>query len=363
MRNRQLLTTLLLAATSAAIDIPTVPTWSTSDHCTDKSLTIPSWIISNYKVTSFGWNDKLQSRQPGCRCNWIDNRHNIVSFTASGSTTITQCAGTDCVSPITHLVYGTLSLPVPLTSAQPSPPAGYNAPTCASVGESQWAVDSAATISFQNYNKGQFKDWYIEDEICRNGDNGDFIVKGVYLRLNVTNNAISHEVTCSFDPDRGHASLPNPLRCTGGNFNEITLDVTWTGTAPNFDLKVEELWYCLEKPEANVNPSAIVASGSTSLTLLTCESHTGITGSADDIRRQSHILYYRGIYFEANFPATDRNNVSLQQFTAGLTGPGFADFFFYKYKAISGSGVDAILLMHCVTYSDGKPKDQHWFCT
>lgn len=39
-----------LAASSLGIDVPAVPTWP-SGRCTDKSLTIPSWIISNYKVS------------------------------------------------------------------------------------------------------------------------------------------------------------------------------------------------------------------------------------------------------------------------------------------------------------------------
>jgi hypothetical protein len=38
---------LLLAASAAAIDIPTTPTWP-SGRCTDKSLTIPSWTIKDY---------------------------------------------------------------------------------------------------------------------------------------------------------------------------------------------------------------------------------------------------------------------------------------------------------------------------
>ena len=132
-------------------------------------------------------------------------------------------------------------------------------------------------------------------------------LKGQYHKLNVTNNAISHEVLCSFAADPSNDGiLPNPLRCTGGKFNEITLDVAWSGAAPNLSVKIEELWYCLEHPETNVNPyvstfylyvrsfllliidvdmlcrSVIVASGSESLAL-SCESHVGITGAPDDI--------------------------------------------------------------------------------
>ena len=40
---------LLWASTALAISIPATPTWP-SGRCTDKSLTIPSWVIFNYSV-------------------------------------------------------------------------------------------------------------------------------------------------------------------------------------------------------------------------------------------------------------------------------------------------------------------------
>lgn len=46
-----LTTTALAAAAVSALDIPAVPTWP-SGRCTDKSLTIPSWIISKYRVSN-----------------------------------------------------------------------------------------------------------------------------------------------------------------------------------------------------------------------------------------------------------------------------------------------------------------------
>ena len=174
-----------------------------------------------------------------------------VTFTASGKTTITQCASSDCISPIPYLVYGSLTLPVSLTPAQPSPPAGYNAASCATVGVDQWTVTD---VSFQNYTKGQCTQWYIPDEECLDAPSGDFKSKGVYLNLKVTNNVIDHGVSCSFTPTYQNYVPPSPLRCTGGEFNEITLDVTFTGIAPNFGLKVEQLWYCLENPSTNVSP-------------------------------------------------------------------------------------------------------------
>jgi len=84
--------------------------------------------------------------------------------------------------------------------------------------------------------------------------NTNFTPKGQHLKLKVSNNVISHDVQCSFVPEWEKYNLPVPLRCTGGNFNEITLDVSWTGSAPDFTLKIEQLWYCLENPKTNVNP-------------------------------------------------------------------------------------------------------------
>jgi len=43
---------LLLATTILAVDIPAAPAWPESGRCTDKSLTIPSWVISDYKVAA-----------------------------------------------------------------------------------------------------------------------------------------------------------------------------------------------------------------------------------------------------------------------------------------------------------------------
>lgn len=82
----------------------------------------------------------------------------------------------------------------------------------------------------------------------------NFLSKGQYLSLNVTNNAIEYEVACSHTPKYDDFSIPSPLRCTGGKFNEITLDVSWSGVAPDFTLKIEELWYCLENPATNAAP-------------------------------------------------------------------------------------------------------------
>jgi hypothetical protein len=45
------------------------------------------------------------------------------------------------------------------------------------------------------------------------------------------------------------------------------------------------------------------------------------------------------------FPADDPNSAMLAGFTTGLTGPGFADYFFYYFDTnniISGSGLDTV---------------------
>jgi hypothetical protein len=53
--------------------------------------------------------------------------------------------------------------------------------------------------------------------------------------------------------------------------------------------------------------------------------------------------YMRGLFFETNqFPANDLNNVTLSRFTCGLTGPGFADYFFYQNTALLGSGINTV---------------------
>ncbi|ORY10955.1 hypothetical protein BCR34DRAFT_601712 [Clohesyomyces aquaticus] len=427
---------LLLASNALAITIPSTPTWP-SGRCTDKSLTIPSWVIKNYKVAAGTATFRADNRAsesgggfiecyPGkkeCQSSatadqmtvtWTDgaNGNKVISFsqfwvcgdegekvifTATGNTTITSCASSDCTSPITYLAPGSLALPVPLTPSQPSPPAGYLAPTCANVGKNQWTVSS---VEYKNYTRGQCKQWYIEDQVCI--DPPTYSYKGQYLNLVVYNNAISHNVSCSFVAGSGNYNLPSPLRCTGGNFNEITLDVTFSGIAPNFNLKVEEVWYCLENPATNVNSSVILASGNVPIPMV-CESHTGVTGTSDDIvtictdRVSSHVVdgvqvekrildpyslvtaypvhggctfdsivnptfYYRGMFFQTKpFSANDKDNVTLSRITVGLSGPGFADFFFYESKPISGSGINTVY--SCSVYGDGKPIEQHWNCT
>lgn len=139
---------------------------------------------------------------------------------------------------------------MPLTPAQPSPPPGYNADSCTSVGDGTWTISG---VSYQNYTKSQCKDWYDPELVCFDPESG-WESKGVRLSFQVKNNAVNYEVTCSFEPTYEDYLPPSTLRCSGGNFNEITLDVTITGTAPDLDFKIEQLWYCLESPSTNVNP-------------------------------------------------------------------------------------------------------------
>jgi len=191
----------LLASAALAIDIPSTPVWP-DGRCTDKSLTIPSWIVHEYVVKNGVASFQVVNRAPeatGSCCAFIDcypgkedcegsansaemrvkwrkgpGGKNVISisefwycadegqkyvyihskqsggilahakrrtiFTASGSTTITSCEGDNCVSPITYLAQGSLTVPVPLTPAQPSPPLGYDATTCANVGGNQWKI-------------------------------------------------------------------------------------------------------------------------------------------------------------------------------------------------------------------------------
>jgi len=428
-----------LVTSTLAITIPPAPVWP-SGRCTDKSLTIPSWILSNYKVvagtatfqvlnrasesTSF-----IECKSGKEKCNgsagsseisatWKKGEDGkpVVSisdswyctdagdrtiFEGSGSTTITSCEGDNCVSPITYRALGTLTLPVPLTPVQPSAPPGFDAPTCATVGKNQWQISN---IEYKNVTKSQCNQWYEVEGYCLQPPTGytGYVRRGQYLSFDVTNHAIPQTVRCSFAPTYNNNNLPSVLRCSGGgNFNEITLDVSWSGSAPNFNLKVEQLWYCLD-PLKSVNPDVIVASGSTSVPL-TCSSTNGITGTPDDIITtctdpvSSHPIdgtqdvkqslppyslvtaypvnggctfdsvikptwYYRAMAFETRpYPENDPNSATLAYISAGLSGPGFDNFFFFLNKAISGSGVDTVYT--CAVYYDGKPKDQHWNCT
>ncbi|ORY02169.1 hypothetical protein BCR34DRAFT_88121 [Clohesyomyces aquaticus] len=428
------------AAQSFSIDIPPIPTWP-AGSCTDKSLSTPGWIISDYEVsngaTTFrvetlaaetghiadmvctpdnkcqsSGNDTLRgtiSTGPdghpiiGLNETWeCEDTGKRIKFAASGLAAIKQCSGADCISSITYLVPGTLSLPVPLTPTT-LPPAGSDKPKCGVVGKGQWTISS---VSFRNYTKGQCNSWITPDQICFDGNiyRAPFISKGVYLKLNVTNNAIDHELTCNFDSSHGYYELPAPLRCTGGKFKEITLDVALTGTAPNLDLKVEELWYCLEKHEGIVNPAVVIASGIGPLGL-TCETYTGITGTTDDIvtncTAQSGSLVidgtpiakkllpqtslltalavhggctydsivnptfiYRTMLVDTRVPANKPNNYSVQGLSAILAGPGFNYSLSWdssSHKALSESGIDTVY--PCTSYEDHLPTEQHWACT
>lgn len=185
---------VLLAYSAVAIDIPTTPTWP-SGRCTDKSLSIPSWIVSDYKVVAGQATFQVDNRasastdccafitcttgQTTCQgsagademvVTWTNPDNGIVEigisefwycgdegdttiFTASGSTVVTSCFGPFCTSPITYLAHGSLTLPVPLTPAQPSPPPGYNAPSCANVGRKQWIISDGMRHGYDSMYK------------------------------------------------------------------------------------------------------------------------------------------------------------------------------------------------------------------
>lgn len=50
MIGSKLIVAAVFAVNTLAINLPVAPTWP-SGRCTDKSLTIPSWIIHDYKVS------------------------------------------------------------------------------------------------------------------------------------------------------------------------------------------------------------------------------------------------------------------------------------------------------------------------
>ncbi|KAH6847021.1 hypothetical protein B0I37DRAFT_430236 [Chaetomium sp. MPI-CAGE-AT-0009] len=304
---------LMLAHLAFTIDIPATPMWP-SGQCTDKSLTIPSWIISDYKSSSGATTFSVANRasdtagsvscassactvsgsaklsasllsdsagplvtlEEGWNCSDLGQ---ALYFHATGRASISslQCSGDDCSSPISYLAYGSLSSPAPLTPAQPSPPKGYNASTCADVDRTGlWTVTH---LSFQNYTQYQC-DSYI-GPYCQDLNAHE---KGLYLSLSLRNHAIDWDVTCDLllpeDPTSPLAATP--VSCAAGGFNGISVDVTWEGVAPDFQLQIDSVHYCLENPDINVKPSVIVATGSISVPM-TCSSRPGTSGQADDV--------------------------------------------------------------------------------
>ncbi|KAF2000631.1 hypothetical protein P154DRAFT_619886 [Amniculicola lignicola CBS 123094] len=433
---------LLLACGAYAISIPAAPIWP-DGRCTDKSLTRPNWIISQYKVqagtASFylnnqgsnpgGFSSQFSCRPGKTECDGsagsvpakatlsVVNGQSVISITdfwtcgdesdrvnfrASGKTTITSCSGNDCVSPITYLVPGTLNLPIPLTPIQPTPPPGFDSPTCGSISDHQWSV---VGLEYKNYTRGQCKQWYFEDFLCMddnfaNAEN--FTLRGQYLHLDVTNNAISHKVTCDFTPKKETSpytpNIPIPFRCTGGNFNEITLEVTLSGnptsTGPfDFTLKIEEVWYCLLDAKNSNRPTLMAASGSTNVSM-DCNVNTGITGTASDVVtlcKSKGSLNVPGQQVAKNSlpefslvvapPAhggctydsivnptfwirspryTVRPDDSLSSFDVGLNGPNFGPYWIYTNKNVSGTGLDTVYT--CSSWYDGTPRDKKLNC-
>lgn len=117
---------------------------------------------------------------------------------------------------------------------------------------------------------------------------------------------------------------------------------------------------------------------------MTCESHSGITGTPDDIitfctaRATSHAVdgvqvekktlepyslvtaypvqggctkesiikptfYFRKMLFQTKpYSANSPNSVTLSRLTAGLSGPGFTNYFFYDSVPVSGSGINTV---------------------
>jgi hypothetical protein len=93
---------VLLANTDLAIDIPQVPSWP-SDLCTDKSLTVPSWIISRYKVSGGTTTFRITNRAAvdtgliadirctsngKCQTSGIDEIHGTISQDGNGNPVI-----------------------------------------------------------------------------------------------------------------------------------------------------------------------------------------------------------------------------------------------------------------------------------
>ncbi|KAI0473192.1 hypothetical protein GGR56DRAFT_604082 [Xylariaceae sp. FL0804] len=326
---------LAARAQSQLIAFPAVPTWG-SGLCTDKSLTIPSWIVSDFATDGSSSSFDVANRAVGttytvscaagaasaCSVSGDGNlTAAVTSSTGSGSTPVVSlaeswsCSDNDLgvvtgyeatgsvaieslddssgSSPIPWLAYGTLTAPVPLTPAQPGPPPGYNLSTCADVDVDAAAAAPLWTVSgieFRNYTTSQCEQWYEPEVVCITPTT--FIKKGLYLSATVTNGNIEDTVSCddltlSDDPTFFPTTTGGVLvHCAGGGgaFGEIALDLALTGTPPNadFQLTVAQLWYCLEDPATNAAPTAYSALGSSDAPL-TCTTAAGITGAADDL--------------------------------------------------------------------------------
>lgn len=173
-----------------------------------------------------------------------------VSFAATGSVAITSVI--DGESPIPYLAYGSLTAPVSLTPTQPTPPAGYDASTCADVSSSPlWTITD---VSFQNYTVDQCIQWYNPGYICLNPGT-PWHAKGQFLNVTVANAALGYSTTCSLTISSDPTSVSSEtVRCEGGDFGEIALDITWTGSQPDFTITIDQLWYCLEDPTTNAYP-------------------------------------------------------------------------------------------------------------
>ena len=73
------------------------------------------------------------------------------------------------------------------------------------------------------------------------------------MTMNITNNAIAHGVLCNFTPSYENGTLPRPLRCTGGKFNEITLDVSCLARRPLLAYKWKSYGIVLRTPRPTSN--------------------------------------------------------------------------------------------------------------
>lgn len=165
---------------------------------------------------------------------------------------------------------------------QPSPPPGYSLPTCADVSKSP-ALFTVTDISFKNVTRTQCKTWYGTIFCLDPRPPTEVVYAGLYLNLTVRNEAIQHTLSCDLTmPNATAPDVVTPVRCTGGNFNEIALDISMAGTQPQITIAVDQMWYCLENPNQNTKPTAILATGAAPITL-SCTSKPGIFGTPDDV--------------------------------------------------------------------------------
>ncbi|SPQ24495.1 aa93e5ef-7a4e-49e2-962f-1a14114f2d88 [Thermothielavioides terrestris] len=276
----------LLSLAGAAI--PSPPVWP-ANACTDKSLSIPSWVISNLTVTgsdvSFRLLNRASNYEGAVACTqgtctaagsaaihvtahagesnvqvdiddtWsCSDKRDPITVHATGSSTIALTAGGTPVFAET-LIRGSIKSPVSLTPAYPDPPTGYDLASCSAKTESpSWTITQAVLRNVSFYIDPQTHEW---------------VLPGLYFGATITNDLIGFEASGSTQLAQDPRTNPGPVtfNCSAdtGIYNRISTTVTWNQQEEV--LSLSQVWYCIENPATNQVPSAVAASGTAEVPL------------------------------------------------------------------------------------------------